>query len=149
MQLLNSVSLLGLAVLVGGMITVQSVLNATLGQRIGNLGSVLILTAVSIVLVLILILLFPGTARFESLPGLSEWYLYLGGAFGVAILAAAIFLVPRIGTTSTLAAIILGQLVIALLVDHHGLLATPQIGATLPRIFGVILVAAGAILVSK
>jgi len=41
MQLLNSVSLLGLAVLVGGMITVQSVLNATLGQRVGNLGSVL------------------------------------------------------------------------------------------------------------
>ena len=149
MQLLNSVSLLGLAILVGGMIAVQSVLNATLGQRIGTLGSVLILTTVSIVLVLILILLFPGTARLHSLPGFSEWYLYVGGAFGVAILTAAIFLVPRIGTTSTLAAIILGQLVIALLVDHDGLFATPQIGATLPRIVGVVLVAVGAILVSK
>ncbi len=149
MSTLNSVSLLGLSVLVGVMIAVQSVLNATLGQRIGNLGSVLILTIVSIVVVLVLILLFPGTARFESLPGLSEWYLYIGGAFGVAILAAAIFLVPRIGTTSTLAAIILGQLVMALLMDHHGLFATPQISATLPRIFGVVLVAAGAILASR
>ena len=149
MSTLNSVSLLGLSVLVGAMIAVQSVLNATLGQRIGNLGSVLILTIVSIVVVLVLVFLFPGTARFESLPGLSEWYLYIGGAFGVAILAAAIFLVPRIGTTSTLAAIILGQLVMALLMDHHGLFATPQISATLPRIFGIILVAVGAILVSR
>ena len=149
MQFLNSASLLGLGVLAGGLIAVQSVLNATLGQRIGNFGSVLVLTIVSIVLLLILIPLFPGTARFESLPGLSEWYLYVGGALGVAILAAPIFLVPRIGTTSTLAAVVLGQLVIALVIDHAGLFATHQIGATLPRIFGVILVAAGAILVSK
>ena len=149
MQLLNSVSLLGLGALAGGMIAVQVALNATLGQRIGNFGSVLMLTIVSIVLLLILILLFPGTARFESLPGVSEWYLYVGGALGVAILTIPIFLVPRIGTTSTLAAVVLGQFVIALVIDQFGLFATPQIRATLPRIFGVILVAAGAILVSK
>ena len=149
MQLLNSVSLLGLGVLAGGMIAVQSLLNATLGQRIGNLGSVLVVTIVSIVLVVLLILLFPGTARLGSLPGISEWYLYVGGALGVAILAIPIFLVPRIGTTSMLASVVLGQFVIALVIDQLGLFATPQIGATLPRIFGVVLIAAGAILVSK
>jgi transporter family-2 protein len=149
MQPLNSVSLFGLGVLAGGMIAVQSVLNATLGQRIGSFGSVLILTVVSIGFLLALILLFPGTARFQSLPGLSEWYLYVGGALGVAILAAPIFLVPRMGTTSTLVAIVFGQLLMALLIDHLGLFTSPQIGATLPRILGVTLVAAGAILVSR
>ena len=149
MQLLNSASLFGLGVLAGGMIAVQSVLNATLGQRAGNFGSVLILTVVSIACLLLIILLFPRTARFQSLPGPSEWYLYLGGALGVAILAAPIFLVPRLGTTSTSVALVFGQLLMALLIDHLGLFSSPQIGATLPRILGVALVAAGAILVSR
>jgi transporter family-2 protein len=67
----------------------------------------------------------------------------------VAILAAPIFLVPRIGTTSTLVAIVFGQLMVALLIDHYGLLGSPQISATWPRILGVLLVAAGAVLVSR
>jgi transporter family-2 protein len=53
------------------------------------------------------------------------------------------------GTTSTLVAIVFGQLLMALLIDHLGLFTSPQIGATLPRILGVTLVAAGAILVSR
>ena len=68
MRLLSSASLFGLGVLAGGMIAVQSVLNATLGQRIGNFGSVLILTVVSIGFLLVIVLLFPSTARFQSLP---------------------------------------------------------------------------------
>lgn len=149
MQLFNSASLFSLGIAAGGMIAVQSVLNATLGQRIGNFGSVLVLTFVSIGLLLAIIFLFPGTARFGSLPGFSEWYLYVGGALGVAILAAPIFLVPRIGTTSTLVAIVCGQLVMSLLMDQFGLFASPQISATWPRILGVVLVAAGAILVGR
>jgi len=148
MNLLNT-SLYGMGFIAGGMIAVQSVLNATLGSRAGNFGSVLILTFVSIGLLLVIILIFPKTARFKSLPGPSEWYLYAGGLLGVAILAAPIFLVPRIGTTSTLVAIVFGQLVIALLLDHFGLFASPQISITLTRILGIVLVAAGAFLVSR
>ncbi|MBN2554652.1 MAG: DMT family transporter [Anaerolineales bacterium] len=48
------------------------------------------------------ILLFPASADFRHLPGLKEWSLYLGGALGVAILAAPIFPVPRIGTIATM-----------------------------------------------
>jgi transporter family-2 protein len=149
MQYLGSITMLSLGVLAGGMIALQSVLNAALGQRIGNFGSVLILTVISIGILLVVLLLFPGTARFRSLPGISEWYLYLGGALGVAILAAPIFLVPRIGVTSTLVAIVFGQLLMALIMDHFGLFAAPQIKATLPRIVGIILVVAGAVLVSR
>jgi len=149
MQHLNSALLFGLGVLAGGMIAVQSVLNASLGERIGTFGSVLMLTIVSIGFLLVIILTFPATASFEHLPGLSEWYLYLGGALGIVILAAPIFLVPHVGATSTLVAIVFGQLLMALVIDHYGLFSSPQIRAALPRILGVVLVAAGAILVSR
>ncbi len=139
----------GVGVIAGGLIAIQSVFNAGLGQRLGNLGSVLILTLVSAVFVGPLILVFPNTANLKSFPGISEWYLYLGGVLGIGILAAPIFLVPRIGTTSTLIAIILGQSLIALLIDHFGLFASPKIELNLARGVGVLLVVLGAYLVGK
>jgi transporter family-2 protein len=141
--------LTGLGIIAGGLIAIQSVLNASLGQRIGNLGSVLVLTLISAVTLVILIIIFPASSNLSSLPSLSEWYLYIGGVLGVAILAAPIFLVPRIGTTSTLIAIVLGQLTIALAIDQFGLFASPKIGISSVRILGILLVALGAYLVGR
>lgn len=141
--------LTGLGIIAGGLIAIQSVLNASLGQRIGNLGSVLVLTLISAVTLVILVIIFPASSNLSSLPSLSEWYLYIGGVLGVAILAAPIFLVPRIGTTSTLIAIVLGQLTIALVIDQFGLFASPKIGISSVRILGILLVALGAYLVGR
>ena len=139
----------GLGVVAGGLIAVQSVLNASLGQRVGQFGSVLLLTFISAITLIVLILIFPSTANFRDLPGISEWYLYIGGILGVAILAIPIYLVPRIGTTSTLVAIILGQSLIALAIDHFGLFASPSIKINLARGVGVLLVLIGAYLVGR
>lgn len=147
--MLRSLWLFGVGAVAGAMIAVQSVLNATLGERLGNLGSVLTLTIVSIVVLLVVIGVFPTTASFDSLPATSEWYLYAGGALGVAILAAPIFLVPRVGTTFTLVAIVMGQLLMSLQIDHFGLFASPRIAASMPRVLGVGLVALGAVLVAR
>lgn len=143
------ISLFTLGILAGSMITVQSVLNSALGRKTGTLGSVLILTLVSVSLLLVLITLFPNTASLRNIPGLSEWYLYLGGALGVLILAAPIFLIPRIGTTSTLTALVVGQLVLALLIDHFGLFGFPKVGINLTRTAGVVFLALGAFLVKQ
>ncbi len=139
----------GLGIVTGGLIAFQSVLNASLGQRIGNLGSVLVLTFISAIVLIVLIFFLPSTSNFRNLPDISEWYLYFGGFLGVAILAAPIYLVPRIGTTSTLIAIVLGQSLIALAIDHFGLFASPKIEINLARGAGVLLVAIGAYLVGR
>jgi transporter family-2 protein len=136
-------------IVAGSMITIQSVLNSALGKKTGNLGSVLILTFVSIAVLLLLIGLFPGTANFRGIPGLSEWYLYLGGALGVVILAAPIFLIPRIGATSTLTALVMGQLVLALMMDQFGLFGVPKIEINITRIIGLILLVVGALLIKQ
>ncbi len=138
-----------IGILAGSLITVQSVLNAALGERTGNLGSVLILTFISILVLSLLIIVFPQTTNFKRIPGVSDWYLYLGGVFGVAILAAPIFLIPRIGATSTLTAVVVGQLVLALLVDHFGLFSFPRIEMSVTRILGILLLVAGAFLIKQ
>jgi transporter family-2 protein len=136
-------------VIAGSMITVQSILNSALGKKTGNLGSVLILTLVSIAVLLLLIALFPNTANFRGIPRLSEWYLYLGGVLGIVILAAPIFLIPRIGATSTLTALVLGQLFLALIIDHFGLFALPKIEINLARLLGLALLVIGAFLIKR
>jgi transporter family-2 protein len=146
---INQIFLSTLGVLAGGLIAVQSVLNSSLGQRTGNFGSVLLLTFISAIFLILLIVVFPNSANFRDLPGISEWYLYVGGVLGIVILAAPIYLVPRIGTTSTLMAIILGQSIIALLIDQFGLFASPRIELSFVRGIGVLLVIIGAYLVGR
>jgi transporter family-2 protein len=124
-------------------------LNASLGQRVGYLGSVLVLSLLSALILIMLIFIFPTTANFGNLPGISEWYLYVGGALGIVILVTPIYLVPRIGTTSTLVAIVLGQTLLALVIDHFGLFASPKIEINLARGIGVLLVILGASLVGR
>ncbi len=143
------IALFGLGILSGGLITIQSVLNSSLGKRAGNLGSVFLLTIVSFLFLVFLLALFPGTANLKALPGIKEWYLYAGGLLGVGVVAAPILLVPRIGATSTLSAIVVGQLLVALIVDHFGWLGSPKIEAGLPRIIGVALLALGAYLIAR
>lgn len=141
--------LTGWGIVAGGLIAIQSVLNATSGQRVGNLGSVLAWTIISSVTLIILILFFPSSSSLSNLPGISKWYLYIGGVLEVAILATPIYLVPRIGTTSTLIAIVLGQLAVALVIDQFELFASPKIGINFVRVLGILLVALGAYLVGR
>ncbi|NOR88772.1 MAG: hypothetical protein GQ524_00815 [Anaerolineales bacterium] len=149
MSSLRLILLSGLGIVAGGLIAIQSVLNSSLGQRIGNFGSVLVLTFISTIVLIVLIFFFPSTSNLSNLPGFSEWYLYIGGFLGVAILAIPIYLVSRIGTTSALIAIVLGQSSIALVIDHFGLFASPKIEIDLARGVGVLLVAVGAYLVGR
>jgi bacterial/archaeal transporter family-2 protein len=133
----------------GALITVQSVLNAALGKRTGSLGSVLLLTLVSIALLIPLVLLIPGTADLRQLPGPSQWYLYAGGLLGIAILATPIVLVPRIGATATLTALVAGQLTLAVVVDHFGVLGVPRTEITVTKMLGLALLVGGALLVTR
>jgi transporter family-2 protein len=133
----------------GAMVAVQSVLSGVLGQRVGGLGSGLVLTGITFGCFRAAVTAYPGTARFEALPGAHEWYLYLGGALGAVVTAVLIFLAPRIGATSTLVAIVVGQLTMALVVDHLGLFGSPQTSATWLRILGVALAVLGAVLASR
>jgi len=145
----TTLGLFGLGVLAGVLITIQSVLNSSLGARAGVFGSLLMLTIVSLMVLTVLIIIFPTTAHLRELPGLSNWYLYLGGALGIIIVAVPIFLVPKVGAAVTLTAIVVGQLTLAVIVDHYGVLSVPKINISFLRIVGIALVALGAYLVAR
>jgi transporter family-2 protein len=65
------------------------------------------------------------------------------------ILAVPIFLIPKIGATSTLTGLVIGQLLLAVLMDHLGVFNIQRVEIDVTRIFGVILLTLGAYLITK
>jgi len=140
-------ALFSLGLLAGALITVQSIFNSALGQRDGYLGTMITINIISLVIVVTLIFLFPQTANLRQLPGASEWYLYLSAAMGVFIVLVPIVLVPQIGATALITALVVGQLLLALVVDQFGLFNSPRIEVTIPRVIGALLLVAGTMLI--
>jgi transporter family-2 protein len=56
-------------------------------------------------------------------------------------------LTPRLGAAAFITAVIAGQVICSLLVDHYGVMNVPQQGLTASRVLGGMLVFAGVMLV--
>jgi transporter family-2 protein len=76
----------------------------------------------------------------------APWLSWTGGFFGAIYIGISILTLPRLGATTTIALLILGQMIGSLVFDHFGLLGLPIQLATFPRMVGVALVIAGVAL---
>ncbi len=139
-----------LAVIVGGALIVQIGLNA---QIRGALGSVSIAAIVNFIVGLLALIglaavttsRWPGAADFAAVPR-AAW---LSGLLGALYVAASTVLGPRLGATLFLALIVLGQMIASLLLDHYGVLSFAEQPVSAQRVFGVILLVAGVVLISR
>ena len=98
----------------------QAPLAAILGRHVGIGGSIFIVHIVGTVCAAML-LLVPGVsnvANWRSVP----WYALLTGVLGILLVGTVTFCVPRIGAASTITLMVVGNLCIGALLDHHGLL---------------------------
>ncbi|MGQ0542576.1 MAG: DMT family transporter [Blastocatellia bacterium] len=74
---------------------------------------------------------------------------WVGGLLGAFFVAAAVSLVPKLGVAMTFSLIIAGQMIVTLIIDHFGLLGVPVKEVSLARIGGILLIAAGVILIRR
>lgn len=87
----------------------------------------------------------PAAATIAAAP----WWVWCGGALGAFFVTSTIFLVPKLGATTMLSLVLAGQMATSLLLDHYGAFGFPQHAISVPRVLGVLLVVAGALLVRK
>jgi transporter family-2 protein len=140
--------LLGLAA--GSGIPVQASLNSALRQHLGrpewatlvNFGVGFL--AMAAVLLLQRVAL-PTAAQVARAP----WWTWTGGALGAFFVFSTVVLTPRLGVATSLALILAGQLVSALLLDHAGALGLATREVTPGRLAGVVLLAAGVFLIQR
>ncbi|MGV0953740.1 MAG: DMT family transporter [Fluviibacter sp.] len=138
-----------LVVFAGMSVALQQVLNANLREHIGSpwwAGFMSYLVGVAVMLVIALATT-PISKLTNALNGGTSWFIWFGGLFGAIFIAVCILMVPKLGAATTLALIVVGQMLGALAFDHFGILGLPEQPATLIRlagagclIFGVVLI---------
>ncbi len=140
--------ILYLLMLCGGIaVAVQPSINARLARIVGVLESSCISFAVGTIALFMMVLLV-GRGSLRGIAGASWWEL-TGGLLGAFFVTMTIFVVPRIGTAATMAAIIAAQLATGVLMDHFGLFGGRQIPLDSSRMIGVALLMAGGWLVFR
>ena len=141
-----------LAVLAGTLLPVQGVVNGQLGRVLDNVVLATLISFVVGALTLLLVFLFRynGSAG-SGLQGLSQVppVYYTGGILGAFYVTMVALLVPRIGVANTMIAIIFGQVLLSLLLDHFGFLGIAVRQISWFRALGAGLVLAGLVLVVR
>jgi bacterial/archaeal transporter family-2 protein len=142
--------LLLLALGAGVLLPVQAGVNAQLRTVIGSpVIAALVSFLVGTVGLLTGALLLRATLSSRSAWIAAPWWYWAGGLIGATYVVATIVLAPRLGAATLIAAVVAGQMIASLLLDHFGLLGFPVHQITGPRIVGAALVMMGVMLVQR
>lgn len=148
MPLLTNIALLGLALLAGVTTAYQPGLNARFAEHAGaKVWGGVANFSVGLLAMSLVTLAFraqpPSPARLAAGP----WWMWLGGLCGAFFVTLALILVPKIGAATYLTAMIAGQLLASVLIDHFGHMGLPVREITPGRVLGLVLIFGGMVMV--
>jgi transporter family-2 protein len=145
---MESILLIILIGLAGGVaVGLQSPIASMITQRLGMFESVFIVHVGGAVLALIPLLLYGGgkLAQWRTLP----WYALGAGIFGLVVISAISYMIPRIGVAGAITTIVAGQLLVSVILDQFGWLGTMTRPMDPTRAIGLAVVLLGVWLTVK
>ncbi|MFK8111992.1 MAG: DMT family transporter [Rubripirellula sp.] len=139
--------LVGLAA--GCLLGMQPSVNGQLGQSVAHPLQASLISFASGTAILLAVSIAAGIfpPAFKIPPSQLPWWIWVGGAIGVVMVTTSLVLVPRVGSLPWFAAIMTGQTVTALILDHYGLLGNPKSPASPMRLLGAGLLIAGVLVI--
>jgi transporter family-2 protein len=139
---MESVLFVILVGLVGGVaVGLQSPLASMLSQRLGMLESVFIVHIGGAIISLLPLLIIGGgrLGQWRTAP----WYALGAGVFGLIVIVAISYTIPRVGVAAAITAVVAGQITTAAILDHFGLLGAAVRPIDAPRALGLAVVMLG------
>jgi transporter family-2 protein len=136
-----------IGVLGGIAVGVQGPIVSQMSQRIGTMAGAFVVHVSGAILSGALLLALGGenVGNWRSL----SWYMFLSGSFGVVLYLTLNQTMPRLGATTALALIIIGQLTMGIIIDHFGLFGVTVRPVDLMRLAGAGLLIAGGYLIIR
>lgn len=133
--------IVGIGLIGGVAVGLQGPLASMLSQSMGPLESIFIVHLGGAIASLFPLVLLGGgkLADWRNVP----WYTLGAGIFGLVVIGAMSYLIPRVGVAPSIMLIVAGQLAVSVLLDHYGLLGAPVRHLDLKRLFGLLVVFAG------
>lgn len=77
----------------------------------------------------------------------TPWYFYFGGFFVAFYVLSVTWVAPRFGVSNAISFVLLGQLIAMSTIDHFGLMGALQYRLNPQRVIGLLLMAAGVVLI--
>lgn len=145
---MESVLLIILIGLAGGVaVGLQSPMASMITQRLGVFESVFIIHVGGALLALVPLLFYGGgkLAQWRSIP----WYVLGAGVFGLVVIGAISYMIPRVGVAASITTIVAGQLLVGTILDHFGLLGALGRSLDPTRALGLVVVLVGVWLTVK
>ena len=144
MDTLLLIILIGLA---GGVaVGLQSPLASMISQRLGVFESVFIVHLGGALIALIPLLIYGSKlAQWRSLP----WYALGAGLFGLIVIGAISYMIPRVGVAASITTVVAGQLLVGTILDQYGWLGAAVKPLDVTRVIGLAVVLIGVWLTVK
>ena len=137
---------LAVIILAGSMAALQAPMNAALGTGLGSgVAAATISFGVGFAVLLAVILLSGDVAHLARAADVNRWLL-VGGFLGAFYVWAILWTIPVLGVVTAVSGMILGQLVVALVMDAVGPFGLPVHAITPQRMLAVAMVAGGLVL---
>ena len=133
-----------IAVLMGIIISIYLPMNSSVSRYLGSVFTANI--TFFLVALITSILLFLIFGEFNTIYFIKNVppYLYLTGFVSAFIVLGTTFLIPHLGARNLFIFVVSGQILMAVIVSHFGILESPEDPITFKKICGAILVVCGA-----
>ena len=146
---MESIFLIILVGLAGGVaVGLQSPLASMLSQRLGMLESVFIVHLGGAIISLVPLLLLYGGGKL-GLWRTAPWYALGAGFFGLVVIVAISYTIPRVGVAAAITSVVAGQILVSALLDNFGLLGAAVRPLDVSRALGLGVVMLGVWLTVK
>jgi transporter family-2 protein len=133
----------------GALIAAQAPINARLRVVLGSpVGSAMVSFAVGTVLLGIACVAAGDAGRLGALGG-GPWWAYLGGACGAVLVFSTLVASPKVGVLTTFVAVILGQVLLATLIDRFGWFGARVIHLDAERVAAIALLVVSLVLLVR
>ena len=139
---MESILLIVLVGLAGGLaVGMQGPLASILTQRMGALESSFIVHLGGALISIIPLLVIGGgkLGQWRTAP----WYALSAGVFGLIVISAVSYTIPRIGVAAAIVSIVAGQIILSAVLDHFGWLGAAVRPLDAPRLVGLAVVMLG------
>lgn len=135
-----------LALLAGAALSFEGAIYAELGKTIGQLETSFYNFFMGSIIMGLLWLFF-GKGKLSYALEAPKWTL-LGGLLGVVYLTAIVVSVPFVGVGISMVAVIIGQLIMSMIIEHFGWLGSKKTKINKEKIFAVLSMIIALILIN-
>ncbi|WP_411344151.1 DMT family transporter [Paenibacillus sp. WLX1005] len=132
-----------IAIFTGSLLSLEGALYGKLGEQVGTLETDFYNFFMGAIISLILLIFF-GRGNLKQITTFPKWNL-IGGVLGVTYLLTLVIGVPIVGVGVSMIAIVVGQMVTSMLIDHFGWLGSTRKRIGSKRVAALILMLAALV----